>query len=72
MFMLNLVFIFFFHYNNYKDAKHKFRGPGARNPHRRGPTGTEWADAQEGPVRDPGHEWGIASDGPGGGTPRCL
>ena len=58
MFMLNLVFIFFFHYNNnnYKDAKHKFRGPGARM-FRRGPTGSRV---------------GIASDGPGGGTPRCL
>ena len=56
--MLNLVFIFFFHYNNnnYKDAKHKFRGPGARM-FRRGPTGSRVA---------------IASDGPGGGTPRCL
>ena len=42
-------------------------GPG-RNPHRRGPTGTEWADAQE-RHPGPGPQVGIASDDAGGGTP---
>ena len=58
MFMLNLVF-FLFSFTKFAQHKIKFRDP-PRAPGlilRRGPTGSRV---------------GIASDGPGGGTPRCL
>lgn len=55
--MLNLVF-FLFSFTKFAQHKIKFRDP-PRAPGliRRGPTGSRV---------------GIASDGPGGGTPRCL